>query len=69
MSLHDIEIKYCIFCYKNGRFMYEMTMEQMIDSCAQFTDEINKQSGKNLTIEQTKEMMRQFFPHLQRCKK
>ena len=49
--------------------MYEMTMEQMIDSGAQFTDEINKQSGKNLTIEQTKEMMRQFFPHLQRCKK
>ena len=31
-----------------------MTMEQMIDHCAQFTDEINKQSGQNLTQEQAK---------------
>lgn len=45
-----------------------MTMEQMIDHCAQFTDEINKQSGQNMTVEQAKEMMRQFFPKLKRWK-
>lgn len=43
-----------------------MTMEQMIDFCAQFTDEINKQSGQNMTQGQAKEMMRLFFPHLKR---
>lgn len=43
-------------------------MEQMIDHCVQFTEEINKQSGQNLTKEQAKEMMRQFFPHLKRWK-
>lgn len=59
---------YCIYCYKDGKFAQDMTMEQMIDHCAQFTDEINKQSGQNLTKEQTKEMMRQFFPHLKRWK-
>lgn len=32
-------------------------------------DEINKQSGQNLTVEQAKEMMRQFFPDLKRWKK
>lgn len=37
-----------------------MTMEQMIDHCARFTDEINKSSGQNLTVEQMKEQMRQF---------
>jgi len=60
---------YCIYCYKDGKFTQAMTMEQMINHCVQFTDEINKQSGQNLTQEQAKEMMRQFFPHLKRWKK
>lgn len=60
---------YCIYCYKDGKFTQDMTMEQMIDHCAQFTEEINKQSGQNLTKEQAKEMMRQFFPNLKRWKK
>lgn len=59
---------YCIYCYKDGKFTQDMTMEQMIDHCARFTDEINRQSGQNLTQEQAKEMMRQFFPHLKRWK-
>lgn len=59
---------YCIYCYKDGKFAQDMTMEQMIDHCAQFTDEINKNSAQNLTVEQMKEQMRQFFPHLKRWK-
>jgi radical SAM superfamily enzyme len=46
---------YCIYCYKDGKFTQDMTMEQMIDLCAQFTDEINRTSGQNLTVEQMKE--------------
>ncbi len=57
---------YCVWCYKEGNFTQNMTMEQMIDHCAQFTDEINKQSGQNMTVEQAKEMMRQFYPNLKR---
>lgn len=59
---------YCTYCYKDGKFTQDMTMEQMIDHCAKFTDEINRQSGQNLTKEQAKEMMRHFFPHLKRWK-
>ncbi|WP_230312038.1 zinc ribbon domain-containing protein [Alistipes senegalensis] len=59
---------YCIYCCKDGRFAQDMTMEQMIDYCAQFTDEINKWSGQNMTVEQTKEMMREFYPTLKRWK-
>lgn len=59
---------YCVYCYKDGKFLHDVTMEQMIDHCAQFTDEINKQSGQNLTVEQAKDMMRQFFPNLKRWK-
>ena len=60
---------YCIYCYKDGRFLQDVTMEQMIDHCAQFTDEINKNSGQNLTVEQMKEQMCRFFPQLKRWKK
>ena len=59
---------YCIYCYKDGKFTQDMTMEQMIDFCAQFTDEINRNSGQNLTVEQMKEQMRQFSPHPKRWK-
>ncbi len=59
---------YCIYCYKDGKFVQDMTMEQMIDHCAQFTDEINKKPGQNLTVEQMKEQIRQFFPLLKRWK-
>lgn len=57
---------YCIYCYKEGMFTQDMTMEQMIDHCARFTDEINRNSGQNLTVEQMKEQMRIFFPRLKR---
>lgn len=56
---------YCIYCYKDGRFTQDLTMEQMIDFCARFTDEINRQSGLNLT----KEQMRRYFPLLKRWKR
>lgn len=59
---------YCVYCYKDGRFTQDMTMEQMIDFCARFTGEINKHTGLNLTQEQAKEQMRRFFPRLKRWK-
>ncbi len=65
----SINEDYCIYCYKDGQFAQEITMEQMIDFCARFTDEINRQSGQNLTQEQAKELMRQYFPQLKRWKK
>lgn len=33
---------YCNYCYMNGRFTQDFTMEQMIEHCARFTDDINK---------------------------
>ena len=59
---------YCVYCYKDGAFTQDCTMEQMIDFCAQFTDQMNKQTGWNLTPEQAKEQMRKYFPQLKRWK-
>lgn len=57
---------YCIYCYKDGNFTMDCTMDEMIEHCSRFTGEINRQSGRNMTQEQAKDMMRQFFPHLKR---
>lgn len=59
---------YCVYCYKDGKFTQDFTMNQMIEFCVQFTDQMNKEVGWNLTPEQAKEQMRQFFPHLKRWK-
>lgn len=62
----SISEDYCMYCYKDGEFTQDMTMEEMLEHCAQFTDEINRQSGQNLTKEEAKEQMRRYFPNLKR---
>ena len=60
---------YCQYCYKDGKFLQECTMDEMIEHCAQFVDEVNKQMPKPMTKEEYKQMMRGFFPMLKRWKK
>jgi predicted N-acetyltransferase YhbS len=60
---------YCQYCYKDGRFLQECTMDEMIEHCAQFVDEVNKQMPKPMTKEEYKQMMRGFFPMLKRWRK
>ena len=60
---------YCMYCYKDGKFLQECTMEEMIEHCSQFIDEVNKQMPQPMTKEEYKQMMRGFFPMLKRWKK
>ena len=60
---------YCIYCYKDGKFTMDCTMEEMIQFCAQFVDEVNKNLPQPITREQYVESMRQYFPMLKRWKK
>lgn len=41
-------------------------MEEMVESCAKFVEEYNKNTGQNLTQEELKSMLRQFYPTLKR---
>ena len=43
-------------------------MEEMIEFCSQFVDEVNKNMPKPMTKDEYKGMMRQFFPMLKRWK-
>ena len=59
---------YCMYCYKDGKFTQDCTMDEMIEFCAQFVDEVNKNMPMPMTKDEYKGMMRQYFPMLKRWK-
>ena len=61
--------EYCKYCYENGRFKQQCTMEEMIEHCAQFVEEFNKDSEHKVTREEAIGQMKMFFPHLKRWRK
>ena len=59
---------YCIYCYKDGAFTGDFTMEQMVEYCSMFVEEYNKNTRQHLTACQYKDVLRQFYPTLKRWK-
>ncbi len=59
---------YCIYCYKDGAFTSDCTMEEMAEFCAQYVDEFNKNTGQQLSREEYKAMLLQYYPTLKRWK-
>lgn len=58
--------EFCIYCYKDGAFTGNYTMEEMADYCSMFVDEYNKNMGKQLTKCEYKQQLLQWFPKLKR---
>lgn len=56
---------YCDYCYKNGQFTSDATMEEMIVGCVPFV----VQAVPGTTPEKAEAEMRQFFPMLKRWRK
>jgi hypothetical protein len=57
-------IDYCAYCYFEGKFTQDVTMEGMIDICVPFMVEANK----DMTAETVQKSMREWFPTLKRWK-
>lgn len=53
---------YCKYCYQNGEFIDDVTMQEYIEMCSQF----GAQAG--MTNEQMKEYCSKLFPTLKRWK-
>lgn len=58
-----INENYCKYCYKDGKFIDDVTMEEYIEMCSQFG------SQANMTNEQMKEFCQKLFATLKRWKK
>lgn len=65
----SINFDYCKYCYQGGKFLQDCTMDEMIEHCAQFVDEVNKQLPQPMTRDEYKAMMRGFFPMLKRWRR
>ena len=60
---------YCCYCYKDGAFVQDCTMEGMIEHCVRFLDEFNGACGTRYTEEEAIAEMKKYFPTLKRWKK
>ena len=56
---------YCTYCYQNGAFTRDCTMQEMIDFCTP----IMAQNHPGMTEADAAERMRSFFPQLKRWKR
>ena len=65
----SVDYDYCQYCYQDGKFLQECSMDGMIEHCAQFVDEVNKNMPEPMTREQYVQMMRGFFPMLKRWRR
>jgi len=59
---------YCVYCFKDGEFTMDTTMEEMIELNLKYLDYWNENTGRNLTIEQAREELSKLFPTLKRWK-
>lgn len=60
--------EYCCYCYKEGAFIQNCTMEEMINHCVQYLDQFNGACNTKYTKEEAIAQMNQFFPTLKRWK-
>lgn len=56
--------EYCCYCYQNGSFVGNSTMEEMAKFCARFEVE----GGRAKTLEEAEKMLLEYFPTLERRK-
>jgi len=64
----SVNIEYCTYCYKDGAFAQDVTMDQMIEHCLQFIDDFNQDTDQKMTKEEAREQMKLHFPSLKRWK-
>lgn len=58
--------EYCAFCYQQGKFTQNITMEQLIEHNLQDLDEWNQAAGLQLTEQEARIQLMEFLPTLKR---
>ena len=55
---------YCIYCYKDGAFTADCTMDEMIEFCVPHMASVNP----GMSEDEARNQMKKFFPTLKRWK-
>ena len=58
--------EYCIYCFKDGAYTSDCTMDDMIEHCLEYLDDFNKDSDKKYSKEEARAEMKMYFPQLKR---
>ncbi len=60
----SITRKYCAYCYQNGAFTNDITLDEMIESNLKYLKEWNKETGEDFTLTQQEKSYKPIFLHL-----
>ena len=58
--------EYCCYCFDDGQFTEELTMEEMMERYTELVEEYHHQTEKEFNREETMTRMQQYFPLLKR---
>ena len=61
--------EYCLYCYQNGAFTRDVTMEEMLETNLKYLDHWNNETGNNFTPDEARPMLREFLSMLKRWQK
>lgn len=57
---------YCIYCYENGQYTSDCSMEEMIETSVKHMKDSGMLVQQNKTEEEARQFMSSFFPDLKR---
>ena len=62
-------VDYCKYCFQNGKFTTDGTVEETVETNLQFLKEFNAENNANYTETEAREILKQYLPTLKRWKK
>lgn len=57
---------YCAFCYQQGQFVQDLTIEELIEHNLRGLDSWNRETGLHLTEQEARAELQKFLPTLKR---
>ncbi|MCL2569978.1 MAG: helix-turn-helix domain-containing protein [Firmicutes bacterium] len=61
--------EYCAHCFVDGKYAYDVSIEEIIESLLETLEYFNADSGTNFTKEQAHAMLTEYLPTLKRWEK
>lgn len=58
--------EYCAFCYQQGKFVHDVTMEEMVEHNLKDLEQWNESVGLHLSEQEAREQLMGFLPTLKR---
>jgi hypothetical protein len=58
--------EYCVYCYQDGKFTHDITLDEMIENNLVYLDEWNRDMGTNFTVDEARAQLSEYLPLLKR---